>query len=186
MAKFVDLLQQISSSDGLGTNELMSEFHSEIKTCAEMMLGSFSGMETLQSTALVNEAYLRLVGPSQELTWTSKGHFFGAAAKVMREILLNEAKRKKTVKHGGNHQKIPLDDVLDGLEMQPDWIISFNESLEKLESVNSKAALLVDLRFIAGQNMEECSLMLDIPLRSAERLWSTAKAFLYRELGEDE
>jgi RNA polymerase sigma factor (TIGR02999 family) len=138
--------------------------------------------QTLQATALVHEAYLRLVDVDKAQHWTSRGHFFAAAADAMRKILIENARRKHSQKRGGDQQRIPLDAVVPAVEMSPDDMLAFDEALERLSQCDPTAAELVKLRCFAGLSVEEAAGALNISARTAYRDWAFAQAWIYREL----
>jgi len=139
--------------------------------------------QTLQATALVHEAYLRLVD-GEEQHWSGRRHFFSAAAEAMRRILIENARRKKRLKHGGDRKRINLDKavVAKDNDISSDDLIALDEALEKLSNEDKVSAELIKLRFFAGLTMDQASEILSIPRRTAERNWSYARAWLYREI----
>jgi RNA polymerase sigma factor (TIGR02999 family) len=137
---------------------------------------------TLQATALVHEAYLRLVGGDPEQPWNGRGHFFAAAAEAMRRILVESARRKKSVKYGGGRAAEDLhDDLLAAPEPRED-LVALDEALDRLAAVNRQAAELVQLRYFAGLTLPEAAEALGMAPRSAGRLWAYARAWLRREV----
>jgi RNA polymerase sigma factor (TIGR02999 family) len=139
---------------------------------------------TLQATALVHEAYLRLVGDAGA-RWDSRGHFFAAAAEAMRRILIEHARRKQALKHGGGHERMELDDELLPIAAPCNdeaELLALDEALDELERHDAQAAGLVKLRFFAGFSHQEAADALDISRRAADRLWVLAKAWLYQRI----
>jgi RNA polymerase sigma factor (TIGR02999 family) len=140
--------------------------------------------QTLQPTALVHEAYLRLVSSNQEQDWDSRGHFFSAAAEAMRRILVESARRKKRLKHGGAMHRVDLEQVEVPLPMPDGRLLALDEALNRLTTVDGRAAEMVKLCFFAGLTQEQAAQELGVSLATAERLWSFARAWLFREMQE--
>jgi RNA polymerase sigma factor (TIGR02999 family) len=140
--------------------------------------------QTLQPTALVHEAYLRLVGGGPELRWDSRGHFFAAAAEAMRRILVEKARRKRRLRHGGNLQKRSLDENEPAIASPVDEtdLLALSEALDRLEAASPRRARLVKLRYFAGLALPEVAVMLGISQSTAEADWTYAKAWLKREM----
>jgi RNA polymerase sigma factor (TIGR02999 family) len=140
--------------------------------------------QTLNATALVHEAYLRLVGSGAEPHWNSRGHFFAAAAEAMRRLLVERARRKRRVRHGGGRARIDLENVDVGAERCADDLLALDEALQRLTVEEPAAAEVVKLRYFAGLTAEQAAATLDISLRTANRHWAYAKAWLYRQMSE--
>jgi RNA polymerase sigma factor (TIGR02999 family) len=138
--------------------------------------------ETVQATALVHEAYLRLVDHAQARPWNSRGHFFAAAAQAMRRILIDTARRKRRVKHGGGHKRVDLDEACASAPAPDDDLLALDEALTRLAASAPVKAELVQLRFFAGLAMPEAAQVLGISLATAERYWTFARAWLYDQL----
>jgi RNA polymerase sigma factor (TIGR02999 family) len=137
---------------------------------------------TLQPTALVHEAYLRLVGPRQSQQWDGRAHFFGAAAEAMRRILVDRAREKKALKRGGDLKRVELDDIDLASPMPDDELLALDEALDRLAKVDTRAADMVKLCFFVGLTQEEAASELDISLSTAERVWGFARSWLLREV----
>jgi RNA polymerase sigma factor (TIGR02999 family) len=137
----------------------------------------------LQPTALVHEAYLRLVGSDPPPNWNGRTHFFAAAAEAMRRILVEQARRKKSSKRGGGRQRVELDHIIQTVEPN-DLLLDIDDALTKLREVDPAAAQLVSLRYFAGMTMEEAAQALELPLRTVERNWTFARAWLHRALSD--
>src|SRR5436309_5519214 len=135
--------------------------------------------QTLQATALVHEAYLRLVDVQKVQHWNSRGHFFAAAAEAMRRILLNRARDKKRVKRGGDRRRIDLDQVEIALDTSDEQLIALDEALALLAVEDPDAAQLVHLRFFAGLTLKDAAASLGLAMRTAERQWAYARAWLF-------
>jgi RNA polymerase sigma factor (TIGR02999 family) len=137
---------------------------------------------TLQPTALVHEAWLRLVGGDGETPFANRSHFFAAAAEAMRRILIERARSKQAVKRGGNWQRIDLDKIEIATETDDDTLLLVNEALEKLASEHPRAAEIAKLRFFAGLKMDEAGQVLGVTDRTAKRYWTFARAWLFDDL----
>lgn len=161
------------------SEELFPLLYEELKSIASRHLAKERPGQTLQPTALVHEAFFRL---GQDEMWNSRGHFFAAAAEAMRRILVDNARKKQRIKHGGKHQRMPLE-MVDLLEDDSvEQVLAVDEALGKLAETGPQAADLVKLRYFAGLTLEESANCLEIPRRTADRLWAFAKAWLHREL----
>jgi RNA polymerase sigma factor (TIGR02999 family) len=145
------------------------------------MAGEAPG-RTLQATALVHEAWMRLVGPEGEGRWDSRGHFFAAAAEAMRRILINAARDRHRLKRGGDRARLDLEQLQLALDSPDDELLALDEALEKLAREEPQCAKLVELRFFAGLRHEEAAQALGLPRRTADRYWAFARAWLYDEL----
>ena len=137
--------------------------------------------QTLQPTALVHEAYVRLIGGT-ELKWESRAHFFGAAARSMRQILINRAKRKKAEKHGGDFVRRDLDDKFLEHEPDPDRMLALDVALEKLEAIDERKSKIVMLRYFAGLSLEDTANATGLSLATVKRDWQFARTWLHREM----
>jgi RNA polymerase sigma factor (TIGR02999 family) len=141
--------------------------------------------QTLQATALVHEAFVRLVDSEQAQHWDSRGHFFAAAAEAMRRILVEQARRKSRLKHGGVLRRVELDEPLAFEDPRADELIDLDEALAELEKHDSQAAQLVKLRYFAGLSHQQTADALQISRRAADRTWTVAKAWLFRRISDD-
>jgi RNA polymerase sigma factor (TIGR02999 family) len=178
------ILSAIAQGDARATDELLPLVYEELRVLAAQRLGHEPPGQTLQATALVHEAYLRLVGDEPQ-GWNSRGHFFAAAAEAMRRILVENARHKSSEKHGGGHKRSDL----DGLETagpigpDPDDLVALDEALQRLSQVDPAKAQVVKLRYFAGLTIEQTAASLDISPATAKRLWTYARAWLIREMG---
>lgn len=154
--------------------------YEELRRLAAARLSHEPGTQTLQPTALVHEAFLRLAGDQQ--TWDNRGHFFAAAAEAMRRVLVDRARRKLAQKRGARPERLNLDEVDLAVDSEPEMLLAVNEALESLSRENRESAELVKLRFFVGMEYSEAAQILGISERSAKRHWTFAKAWLYREL----
>jgi RNA polymerase sigma factor (TIGR02999 family) len=142
--------------------------------------------QTLQATALVHEAYLRLVGGGESQPWNSRGHFFGAAAEAMRRILVENARRKHALRRGGDRQKLDLGPIEPATPRISDDILALDEALEKLARKDPVKAELIKLRYFAGLTMEQAAAALGISPATAHRYWNYARAWLHQEIAGHE
>jgi RNA polymerase sigma factor (TIGR02999 family) len=180
------ILNSIGGGESQASEELLPLVYQELRRLASQRLANEKLGQTLQATALVHEAYLRLVDVQHQQRWNSRGHFFAAAAEAMRRILVENARRKHSLKRGGGRAPIALtDDLAEAAEQAPEDLLALDEALARLESKYSQAASLVKLRYFAGLTTPEAAEALGVAPRTAERLWTFAKAWLYRELRED-
>lgn len=182
MSDVTRLLTSIEAGDQRASEELLPLVYEELRRLARESMDREKPGHTLQPTALVHEAYVRLVGSDGE-GWNSRGHFFGAAAEAMRRILVENARRKQREKHGGGLDRVPLDGVALVDEHRTDEIAAIGAAVEKLAEQDEQAAELVKLRYFAGLTHGQAAAALGIPRRSADRTWAYAKAWLHRELG---
>src|SRR4051812_31408347 len=185
MNDVTQILSRIKSGDIPAAEQLLPLVYDELRLLAAHKLAREAPGQTLQATALVHEAYLRLVDVDAPQQWSGRGHFFAAAAEAMRRILINRARDKKRLKRGGGRQRIDLDRVELALETDDEDLIALDESLEKLEREDSFAAQLVKLRFFAGLTLKQAAESLGVSERSAERQWAYARAWLFHELRRD-
>jgi RNA polymerase sigma factor (TIGR02999 family) len=176
------ILNAIENGQEQAGQELIPLIYDELRTMAARKMANERPGQTLQATALVNEAYLRLIGNDQ--TWQSRGHFFSAAAEAMRRILVDNARRKKSRKHGGGLAKIELSEVDVAIHADEDHLLLVNEALEKLTEKDPQAAELIKLRFFAGMSNQEAARTMNLAERSATRLWAYARAWLYKEIND--
>ncbi len=188
MTNITQLLSRIESGDPEAAEALMPFVYDELRRLAKLRLSSEQPGQTLQATALVHEAYLRLVGENPngdtEEKWNGRGHFFGAAAEAMRRILVENARRKNATKRGGEQAKVTLDEG-DAVVNANDDLLALDEALEQFEKHDALAAQLVKLRYFAGLTMPQAAEALGMPLRTAERNWTYAKSWLHARLAED-
>jgi RNA polymerase sigma factor (TIGR02999 family) len=185
MSEITQILSAIEAGDPAAAAQLLPLVYDELRQLAAQKLAQEKPGQTLQATALVHEAYLRLVGPPDggDLNWNSRGHFFAAAAEAMRRILVESARRKGRIRHGGQRKRVDLDEALAADMAEPSGdLIDLDEALTRLAAADPLAARLVNLRFFAGLNMADAAAVLGLPLRTAERNWTYARTWLHREL----
>ncbi|MEM6471856.1 MAG: sigma-70 family RNA polymerase sigma factor [Planctomycetota bacterium] len=178
------LFEAETNADSVLTEELLPLVYDELKRLAGQQMAQEKPGQTLQPTALVHEAYLRLVG-NPELRWESRGHFFAAAARSMRQILINRANRKKAIKHGGDRKRVELDDVVCLDEPEPERMIALDSVLKKLEEIDPRKGEIVNLRYFAGLTIEETASALGMSPATVKRDWQFARTWLHREMGRD-
>jgi len=177
------ILAAIEQGDVRAVDELFPLVYQELRQLAAQRMSKELPDQTLQASALVHEAYLRLVG-GEEQKWSSSRHFFSAAAEAMRRILIENARRKKRLRHGGGRKRVDLDAVEMKVEIGSDELIALDEALEKLSKENEGAAELIKLRFFGGLTMEQAAEVLGIARRTADRNWAYARAWLHKENSE--
>jgi len=181
MSNVTRILNAIERGDAKATDELLPLVYEELRLLAAQKLSHESPGQTLQATALVHEAYLRLVGDEPQ-TWENRGHFFAAAAEAMRRILVENARRKKSTKHGGGHVCVDLDSVEVPAQTPSDDLVALDEALTRLGAEDPVKATLVTLRFFAGLSIDQAAEALGISRATAIRHWSFARAWLFHEL----
>jgi RNA polymerase sigma factor (TIGR02999 family) len=175
------LLESAARGDARAAEELLPLVYSELrKLAARKMAGESSG-HTLQATALVHEAWLRLVGSEQQ-NWQNRVHFFAAAAEAMRRILVEHARRKQSLKRGGGNERIEFDESALVLAAPPEELLAVHEALDRLAAQDGQSAELVKLRYYVGLTMEEAATVMGLSKRTAESLWTYARAWLHREI----
>ncbi|MBS0266970.1 MAG: sigma-70 family RNA polymerase sigma factor [Planctomycetes bacterium] len=179
------ILNAVQQGDPQAAQELLPLVYNELRRLAARKMTREQAGQTLQPTALVHEAYLRLVGPELQRGWDHRGHFFAAAAEAMRRILIENARRKQSDKRGGGLARVELDDAPAVELVDDDSLLALDGALEKLDQVDPEAAQLVKLRYFTGMSVEEVAAALGISERTAKRNWAYARAWLKRELERD-
>ena len=183
MADVTHILFQIEQGDPSAAEQLLPLVYDELRKLAAARLANEKSGQTLQATALVHEAYLRLVDAERVQHWNSRGHFFGAAAEAMRRILLNRARDKGRQKRGGHLRRIDLENVEGvALETPHEELLALDEALQLLERENESCAALVKLRFFGGLSIRDAAAALRISTSTADRYWAYARAWLFAEL----
>jgi RNA polymerase sigma factor (TIGR02999 family) len=178
MSDVTRLLEDAAAGDRQAAADLLPLVYDELRKLAAARLADERPGQTLQATALVHEAYLRLVGGSQPQEWNGRGHFFAAAAEAMRRVLVNRARDRHRLKRGGGRARVALDALADPATAPDADLLELDDALTRLTSVNAPAAELVKLKFFAGLNLHEAAAALGVPPRSADRLWAFARAWL--------
>jgi RNA polymerase sigma factor (TIGR02999 family) len=182
MSDVTSILMALEQGDRQAAARLMTLIYEELHRLAAQKMAHEAPGHTLQTTALVHEAYLRLVDVKQAQHWNSRGHFFAAAAEAMRRILIENARRKRTLQRGGDRQRVDLDPVEPAAPRLSEDVLALNEALEKLEQTHRSHAELVKLRYFAGLTMEQAADALGISPATAHRYWSYARAWLHAEI----
>ena len=172
------LLDAAAAGDRLAAADLLPLVYEELRKLAAVRMAVESPDQTLQPTALVHEAYLRLVGPADGLRWDSRGHFFAAAAEAMRRILVDSARRKQSHKHGGDHRRVELPDVPGEPAVTDDHLLALDAALTRLATEDPVAARVVELRHFAGLSIEDVAVTLGLSRATAYRHWTYARAWL--------
>jgi RNA polymerase sigma factor (TIGR02999 family) len=179
-----DAAPALSSAEGArpqSASELLPVVYEELRKLAAHKLANEAAGQTLQPTALVHEAWLRLSGNANQ-DWNGRGHFFAAAAEAMRRILVENARRKHRLKHGGDLQRIHLTTLDVAITSDDEQVLALDEALEKLAARDPLGAQLIQLRFFAGLPNVEAAKLLSIPERTAKRTWAYARAWLFEEM----
>jgi RNA polymerase sigma factor (TIGR02999 family) len=180
------ILLAIENGDPRASSQLLPLVYDELRKLARQQLAQEKPGQTLQATALVHEAYLRLVG-TQDPGWDGRGHFFVAAAEAMRRILIDNARRKQAEKHGGGKRRLNLDEGIELLAAPADDLLALDEALERLTHNDSSAAAIVKLHCFAGLTIEQAAEAMGLSRSNAYRLWVFARAWLHSQLsGGDE
>ena len=182
MSEVTRILSAIEHGDPQAANQLLPLVYDELTRLAAQRLAQEKPGQTLQATALVHEAYLRLVDGAQDQHWNGRGHFFAAAAEAMRRILIKRARDRGALKRGGNWRRVDFDAITDPLTTTDADLLDLNEALERLGRDFPEAAQVVQLRFFAGLTLEEAARALGLARRTADRYWAFARSWLYDEL----
>jgi RNA polymerase sigma factor (TIGR02999 family) len=186
MSDVTRILSAIEHGDPHAAEELLPLVYDELRKLASQRLAEEKPGQTLQATALVHEAYLRLVGGQNSASWDSRGHFFAAAAEAMRRILINRARDKTREKRGGGQRsRVDLDHIELALDADDDQLIALDDALVQLAVEDPDAARLVNVRFFAGLTLRDTAISLGLAQRTAERQWAYARAWLYARLRPD-
>lgn len=184
MVDVTRIIESIGHGDASAGEQLLHAVYGELRRLAADQLARERPGQTLQATALVHEAYLRLVGGDTEAQWSGRGHFFAAAAEAMRRILIESARRKRRLKHGDGQRRVDLDSGCAIGEAPSVDVLALDEALAKLAASEPAKAEVVKLRFFAGLTMPEVAAALGISLATAERHWTFARSWLYAELDD--
>src|SRR5262245_37351469 len=182
MSEVTQILHAIAEGDPKAASQLLPLVYGDLRKLAERKIAWEMKGQTLQATALVHEAYLRLVGEEEEQRWDSRGHFFAAAAEAMRRILVENARQKASLKRGGDRDRVEVADSLLAAAEPREDLVALDAALTKLAGTDKRAAELVQLRYFAGLPIREIADILGISPRTADRLWVYAKAWLHEEI----
>jgi RNA polymerase sigma factor (TIGR02999 family) len=185
MSDVTRILNAIEQGDAKATDELLPLVYEELRLLAAQKLSHEPPGQTLQATALVHEAYLRLVG-NEPQSWHNRGHFFAAAAEAMRRILVENARHKRCLKYGDGLRRLDFDNVEATAEELPENVIALDEALARLSKEDPLAAELVKMRYFAGLTLAQAAEALGVSPRTADRCWAYAKAWLYHEIAKGE
>ena len=185
MTNVTPILSAIEQGDPHAAEQLLPLVYDELRKLAALKLAQEKPGQTLQATALVHEAYLRLVDQERAQRWESRGHFFAAAAEAMRRLLVESARRKRRLKHGGGCAREPELVDIAGPE-RPERLVALDEALDRLAAANPRAAELVKLRYFAGFSNAEAASLLGISPRKADQVWAYARAWLCEEIRDGE
>jgi RNA polymerase sigma factor (TIGR02999 family) len=185
MSDVTQILNALQKGDPKAADELLPLVYGELRKLAAHKMAGESAYQTLQPTALVHEAWLRLV-ESEQQTWQNRGHFFGAAAEAMRRILIENARRKRAVRHGGNQQRVDVEELEIAANTKDEELLAVNDALERFTALDKQKAELVKLRYFVGLSIPKAAAALGLSESSAKRAWAYARAWLYEELKNGE
>ena len=174
----------METGDAKAAGELLPLVYAELRKLAASRMANESPNQTLQPTALVHEAWLRLTG-NENVKWQGRAHFFGAAAEAMRRILIDKARRKRALRHGGGQQPLDIGEIEIAAPAKEDELLAMNEALERFAAMDKQKAELVKLRYFVGLTIEESAQILVISAPTAKRWWAYARAWLYRQIQTD-
>src|ERR1051325_3787802 len=181
MSDFTQVLERAEQGDPAAMEDLLPLVYAELRNLAAFRMAQEAAGQTLQPTALVHEAWLRLVGGEQK-RWDNRGHFFAAAAEAMRRILVENARRKSRQKRGGKGERVDLDSVQLAIESDPAMLLTLDEALTKLTQEHPDRAELVKLRYFAGMSLPEAARAMGLSETTAKRHWAFARAWLYQQI----
>ncbi len=186
MSDVTQILSQIEQGDSSAAEQLLPLVYDELRRLAMARLTQEKPGQTLQATALVHDAYIRLVDVAKTQHWNSRVHFFGAAAEAMRRILINRARDKGRLKRGGSFQRVDLEQIELALDTPGEQLIALDEAIESLEAESPQCAQVVKLRFFAGLSIEETAAVMTISASTVKRHWGYARAWLFDALREED
>lgn len=186
MTDVTQILSQVEQGDTSAAEQLLPLVYDEMRKLAAQKMTHEAPGQTLQATALVHEAYLRLVDVEKAQHWKSRAHFFGAAAEAMRRILIDNARRKQRPKHGGDRRRVELDEAYLSCYSPAQDLLALDEALAKLASQEPVKAELVKLRYFAGLSLDEAAEAIGVSPATAKRYWTYARAWLFAEINTEE
>jgi len=178
------LLNRMSQGDAHAAREMFDWLYGELRKLAHGQVGHRGPHPTHQATAIVHEAYMRLFGEGKDVDWANRRHFFGAAASIMRQIRIDDVRRRKRLKRGGDRKASPLDIEPAAFDRDPDDVLAVHEALEKLQEVDPRKVELINLRYFAGLTEEETAEALGLSRRTIQLEWRIARAWLHRALSK--
>jgi|SRR5471032_3049938 len=181
MSDVTQILHSIQAGEASAADKLLPLVYEELRKLAASKMAHESPNQTLQPTALVHEAWLRLTG-DENIKWDGRAHFFGAAAEAMRRILIDNARRKMAVRHGGNQQRVDIAEVEIADSTKEDQLLAVNDALEQFAAVDRQKAELVKLRYFGGLAIEEAAEILGVSVPTANRWWAYSRAWLFQHL----
>lgn len=181
MSDITRILQSVESGNPQAAAELLPLVYEELRKLAAAKMAGESPNQTLQPTALVHEAWLRLVG-NENVKWQGRAHFFGAAAEAMRRILIDNARRKQALRHGGGQQRLDVADIEIAAPAKEQELLAMDEALQRFDAVDRQKAELVRLRYFVGLTIEESAEILGISAPTAKRWWAYSRAWLFNEI----
>jgi RNA polymerase sigma factor (TIGR02999 family) len=184
MIEITHLLKAIEAGDPTAASQLLPLVYEELRRLAAHKMANETAGQTLQPTALVHEAWLRLT-KEENIKWQGRAHFYGAAAEAMRRILIENARRKRALRHGGGQQRIDLEEAEIAAPMKADKLLALNDALSKLALEDEKKAELVKLRYFVGLSIEEAAEILGISVPTANRWWAYSRAWLFHEIAAE-
>jgi RNA polymerase sigma factor (TIGR02999 family) len=182
MSEVTSILERIEQGDGVASDELLPLVYDELRSLAAAQMARERPGQTLSATALVHEAYLRLVDVKQVQRWNSRGHFFAAAAEAMRRILIENARSKGRAKRGGEWKRVDFENLDAATSISPSQLVALDDALARLSALDRLAGELVKLRYFAGLALDEAATALQISTATAYRHWAYARAWLHTEL----
>ena len=181
MSEVTQILQSIERGDARAAGDLLPLVYDELRKLAASRMAREAPGQTLQPTALVHEAWLRLAG-NEALRWDSRAHFFGAAAEAMRRILIDNARRRQALRHGGGQQRCDLDEIQIAAPAADDQLLAINEALEQLAAQDPSKAELVKLRYFVGMTNEETAEALGVSVATVKNYWTFARTWIFNEI----
>lgn len=182
MSDVTQLIEAIEAGESRAADQLLPLVYEELRKLAGIRMAQEKPGQTLQATALVHEAWLRLVGPGDQKEWNNRGHFFGAAAEAMRRILVDRARQKARVRHGGALERVDLEHVTLATEDNDNTVLAIHDALEKLARESPQKAEIVKLHYFIGLEYQDIARSLGVSLSTVERGWAYARSWLYREM----
>lgn len=179
------LLAAVEEGDGHAAARLADAVYVELRQLAHAILQGERPQQTLRTTALVNEAWLRLVGERANIAFDDRRHFYRTAARAMRTILIDYARARRAAKRGGSYNRLPLDDVIDAIEIDRVDLVALDDAMQRLEALSARRCRVVELRFFAGLSIEQTARVLGVSHGTVENDWSFARAWLHRNIAGD-